>query len=202
MTTWTDEDVAAFLKVIDPADDRTGGGTASAVAGAMGAGLVGMVARVSIGREGMETEEFYREIDAGARDFTERLMAGGREDSEAFGAVMRAYGLPKATDEEKAERSRRIRLAMVGATRVPAENAERCLGVLALGRRLETAYNENAASDLAVGLSLARAGFEGCLANVEINLASVKDEDARAELSARGARLRTEYRNLEGERDG
>lgn len=202
MNTWTDEDVAAFLKVMDPADDRTGGGTASAVAGAMGAGLVGMVARVSIGREGLGPAEVYREIDAGARRLTTELMAGGREDAEAFGAVMRAYGLPKGTEAEKAERSKRIRLAMVGATRVPIANGERCLGVLKLGRRLERSFNENAASDLAVGMSLARAGLEGCLANVEINLPSVKDEDARAELAARAAGLRTEYRNLEGGQDG
>jgi len=201
MTMWTEEDVAAFLKVVDPKDDRTGGGTASAVAGAMGAGLVGMVARVSIGKEGMEPESFYREIDGAAQDLTARLMAGGREDSEAFGAVMRAYTLPKCTDDEKAERSKQIRLAMIGATRVPAENAERCLEVLRLGRRLEKAYNENAASDLAVGMSLARSGLEGCLANVEINLSSVKDEEARAKLAARAAELRTAYRDLEGERD-
>ncbi len=202
MTRWTDEDVAAFLKVMDPEDDSTGGGTASAVAGAMGAGLVGMVARVSIGKEGMEPEDFYREIDGAAQELTERLMAGGREDSEAFGAVMRAFTLPKCTDGEKAERSKRIRLAMVEATRVPVENAARCLEVLRLGRRLETAYNENAASDLSVGMSLARSGLEGCLANVEINLSSVKDEEARTELSARAVEIRTAHRNLEGERDG
>jgi formiminotetrahydrofolate cyclodeaminase len=202
MTKWTDEDVAAFLKVMDPADDSTGGGTASAVAGAMAAGLMGMVARVSIGKAGMEPESFYREIDGAAQGLTAALMAGGREDSEAFGAVMRAYTLPKCTEEEKAERSKQIRLAMVGATRVPVDNAARCLEVIRLGRRLEKAYNENAASDLAVGLSLARSGLEGCLANVEINLGSVKDEDARAELSARAGEIRTAYRDLEGERDG
>jgi len=75
MTKWTDEDVAAFLKVMDPADDSTGGGTASAVAGAMAAGLMGMVARVSIGKQGMEPESLYREIDAAAQELTGRRSA-------------------------------------------------------------------------------------------------------------------------------
>ena len=86
MTTWNDDDIAAFLKVVDAEDDQTGGGTAAAVAGAMAAGLAGMVARLSIGREGMEPDPYYREIDAEAQVLTGSLLRGGREDSEAFGA--------------------------------------------------------------------------------------------------------------------
>ena len=61
-----DENVAAFLKVLDPEDNSTGGGTASAVAGAMAGALVGMVARLSVGRKGMETEWFYTDITEAA----------------------------------------------------------------------------------------------------------------------------------------
>ncbi|MDT8436925.1 MAG: cyclodeaminase/cyclohydrolase family protein [Gemmatimonadota bacterium] len=202
MKPWRQEDLDAFLRVIDPADDATGGGTASAVAGAMGAGLVGMVARVSIGREGMREDAWYEEIDAEARRLTSELMTGGCADSEAFGAVMDAYRLPRDSEERKAERSRRIREAMVGATRVPLENGLRCLAVLEMGRRLEAAHNQNASSDLAVGLSLARAGLEGCIANVDINLGSVKDGTEREKIEVRARELREGLRRLEGESDG
>lgn len=191
MTAWTDEDVAAFLKVIDPGDDQTGGGTASAVAGAMAAGLAGMVARLSVGRDGMEPEPYYREIDAEARVLAGSLMRGGREDSEAFGAVMRSFTLPKGTEEEKAARSRAIQDAMVGAARVPLENAERCAQVLGLAARLEGRSNRNAASDLAVAGSLARTALEGCLANVAINVESIKDRDTAGALATRADELRT-----------
>ena len=191
MTTWNDDDLAAFLKVIDPADDQTGGGTASAVAGAMAAGLAGMVARLSIGREGMEPEPYYREIDAEAHVLTDSLMRGGREDAEAFGAVMRAFTLPKCTDEEKAARSGAIQDGMVGAARVPLENAERCARVLALVARLEGRSNQNAVSDLAVGGALARTAFEGCLANVAINVESIKDQQTAEALTARADGLRS-----------
>lgn len=190
MTTWTDEDVAAFLKVLDPSDDQTGGGTASAVAGAMAAGLAGMVARLSVGREGLEPEPYYREIDAEAQVLTGSLMEGGVEDSEAFGAVMRAFTLPKCTDEEKAARSTAIQDAMVGATRVPLENAERCARVLDLVERLRDRSNPNASSDLEVAGALARTALEGCLANVAINLESLKDEATAADLGARASALR------------
>lgn len=59
-----DENIQAFLKVLDPADNSTGGGTASAIVGAMAAALAGMVARLSIGKDGMELDEFYQERDA------------------------------------------------------------------------------------------------------------------------------------------
>jgi formiminotetrahydrofolate cyclodeaminase len=190
MTTWNDDDITAFLKVMDPADDQTGGGTASAVAGAMAAGLAGMVARLSIGRDGMESESYYREIDAEAQVLTHSLLRGGREDSEAFGAVMRAFTLPKCTDDEKALRSRSIQDGMVGATRVPLENAERCARVLALVGKLRGHSNLNAASDLEVAGGLAKTALEGCLANVAINVDSIKDEGTAEALASRSSELR------------
>lgn len=191
MATWNDEDIAAFLRVLDPEDDQTGGGTAAAVAGAMAAGLAGMVARLSIGREGMEDEAYYKEIDAEAQVLAGSLLRGGREDSEAFGAVMRAFTLPKCTDDEKVIRSRAIQDGMVGATKVPLENAERCASVLGLVRRLTGRSNTNAASDLEVAGALARTALEGCLANVAINVDSIKDEQTAEALSARAEELRT-----------
>ncbi len=202
MTVWTDADLDAFLKVIDPEDNSTGGGTASAVAGAMAAGLVGMVARVSKGKPDLESDDFYAAIDAQARELTRVLMRGGTEDSEAFGAVMRAFTLPKCTDEEKSVRSAAIGSAMIEATRVPLENAARCVRVLELADRVSKKFNENAASDLEVARSLARSGAEGCLENVQINLSSVKDEAIRAEIEDRASALRSMFTVLAGGGNG
>ena len=202
MKPWTDADLHAFLKVIDPDDNATGGGTASAVAGAMAAGLVGMVARVSKGKPDLESDEFYDAIDTAAQEFTRALMQGGREDSEAFGAVMRSFTLPKCTEDEKSARTAAIRAAMVEATRVPLENAQRCVRVLELADRVSVKFNENAASDLACARSLAGTGAEGCLANVEVNLPGVKDEQAKAEFEARSNELRSVYTVLAGGTDG
>jgi len=200
MTTWNDDDIAAFLKVVDPEDDQTGGGTASAVAGAMAAGLAGMVSRLSIGRDGMEPEAYYREIDAEAQVLTASLLRGGRQDSEAFGAVMRAFTLPKCTDQEKTARSAAIQDGMVGAAKVPLENAERCSLVVGLVRRLKGRSNQNAASDLAVAGALARTALEGCLANVAINVESIKDEHTAAGLAARAGELRSALEQGEAKR--
>lgn len=201
MTNWDDADVGAFLKVLDPADNATGGGTASAVAGAMAAGLVGMVARVSKGKPELETDEFYDAIDTEAQELTAALMRGGREDSEAFAAVMRSFTLPKCTDDEKAARSAAIQQAMVGATRVPLENGARCVRVLELADRVSTSFNRNAESDLAVARSLAASGAEGCLENVAINLSSVKDEVIGEEIGSQERDLRGMFEALTGGED-
>jgi len=179
MSIATEAEIDAFLKVLDPADNATGGGTASAAAGAMAAGLAGMVARVSRGKPDLESEHFYDEIDQDARRLTHRLLEGGREDSEAFGEVMKAYRLPKSTDEEKSARSAAIQKGMEGATTVPLENGERCAEVLDLVRRLTPLHNTNASSDLDVSRRLAVAAIAGCADNVEINLGSLKDQEVR-----------------------
>ncbi|HUW11743.1 MAG TPA: cyclodeaminase/cyclohydrolase family protein [Anaerolineae bacterium] len=185
-----DENIAAFLKVLDPQDNSTGGGTASAVAGAMAGALVAMVARLSIGKPGMEPEPFHSDLAAAAQALSAKLLAGGREDSEAFEAVRAAYGMPKATDEEKAVRSRAVQCAWLEATRVPLRNADLCASVLGLAALLEGRSNASAASDLECATYLARAGLLGCIANVEINLSTIKDEDVAARLAERAYELR------------
>ena len=182
--------VAAFLRVLDPADNSTGGGTASAVAGAMAAGLAAMVARLSLGGGGPEADEYYSPIVQEGEALAQALMAGGEEDARSFDAVMAAYRLPKTTDEEKSARTGAIRAAMAYATRVPLRNAEQCAAVLDLVAQLDGRSNQRALSDLQSAGYLARAGLAGCLANVDINLPGVKDETAAAEIRGRADALR------------
>ncbi len=177
------ENVTAFLKVLDPDDNSTGGGTASAVAGAMAGALVAMVARLSVGKEGMEPDAFYTELGASAETLSAELFKGGHEDSQAFEAVRGAFRLPKGNDDEKSVRRKAIQAAWVHAARVPLANAERCSRVLELGMQLRGRSNPNAASDLACAMYLARAGLLGCLENVEINLPAIKDQHVTAELA-------------------
>ena len=185
-----DENVEAFLRLLDPADNSTGGGTASAVAGAMAAALVAMVARLSIGKEGLEAKSFYLGLSAEAEALSGELLDGGREDSDAFMAVLSAYRLAKDTDEEKSARREAIQRAVLQAARVPLANMERCWRVLELAMQLQGRSNLNAASDLECALHLARAGLLGCADNVEINLPAIKDLQATGELAEQARSLK------------
>lgn len=184
-----DDTVQAFLRVLDPADNSTGGGTASAMAGAMAAALVAMVARLSRGKVGMEPEAFYGQLAAEAEGVSADLFRGARLDSEAFDAVRTAYRLPKEAEAEKANRRRAIQEAMVQAARVPLSNAEGCRRAFELGSILQGRSNPHAASDLECAIHLARAGILGCLANVRINLPSIQDARLAEELEVHAERL-------------
>jgi methenyltetrahydrofolate cyclohydrolase len=189
----TNSQMEAFLAVLDPANNTTGGGSASAVAGAMAAGLVAMVARLSVGPKSSEPEAFYQEIAQAGAALVQTLMAGAEEDARAFNAVMDAYRMPKATEAEKAARREAVQAAMMFAARVPLQNAEGCGRAAGLAAQLEGRSNPQAASDLQCAAYLAQAGLQGCLANVAINLPSIKDPAAAEEIGAKAEALRKVY---------
>jgi formiminotetrahydrofolate cyclodeaminase len=155
----------------------------------MAGALVAMVARLSIGKEGMKPEAFYVELAGEAERLSTELFNGGREDSEAFEAIRAGYRLPKETSDQKAARSQAIQAALTHAARVPLANAVRCQAVLELHGRLHERHNPNAASDLACARYLAQAGVMGCVENVNINVPSIKDDSVRADLSRQAQAL-------------
>jgi formiminotetrahydrofolate cyclodeaminase len=194
-----DQNINAFLRVLDTTDNSTGGGTASSVAGAMAAGLVAMVARLSMGKKGLAPPEHYETIAAKAEKLSKALFDGGREDAAAFDQVSSAYKMPKATTDEKASRGLAIQKAMAHAAEVPLSNADRCKRVLELCRSLDDSFNTNAASDLECAGYLATAGLKGCAANVRINLPYIRDpeisEQIEGKLEAMIKTLENKYLN-------
>jgi methenyltetrahydrofolate cyclohydrolase len=176
-----DEDASPFetlARVLDPYDNAVGGGSASALAGAMAAGLLGMVARLSVDRDFELADERYRAIADEADELRRALVQGAAEDSAVYAVVKDAYGLPKSTDEEKARRGAAIHDALIGAAEVPRDNAHRCARVLDLCREIVGRSNESAASDLAVAVEFARVGIIGCAGNIDVNVSMLEGERA------------------------
>ena len=160
----------AFQRVLDSKDTTTGGGTASGIAGAMAAGLVGMVARLSIDKPGAASKEHYQTVISSADKLKTLLFDGGSKDTSAFEEVKLAYRLPKSSEAEKLIRRQTIESAMTKATTIPLDNAKNCSKVQDLCREIEHNYNKNTSSDLNSAIYLAQAGFLGCVENVKINL--------------------------------
>lgn len=173
-------------KILDAKDATVGGGSAAALSGAMAAGLLGMVARLSVGKDyGCPPEECTRSADE-LDTLAGELLRGSVADTEAYCLIKAAYGVPK---DEKERRSAAIQAAGIQAADVPLANGIACRSVLALGRKLFGRSNPNAASDLEVGLALAQTGITGCLANVSVNLALIKDENLKHDYEQRIASL-------------
>jgi methenyltetrahydrofolate cyclohydrolase len=185
-----DDQIAAFLRVLDPADTSTGGGTASAIAGALAAALVAMVSRLSAGPDAAEPVANYEDIAQAGNALAAALLEGADEDTQAFASVRAAYRLPKGSEVEVVARRAAIQSGLINAARVPLRNAQHCAQVSALVGWLEGRANPRVTSDLQCAAYLARAGLQGCLANVDINLPSIKDLVAAEEIRTQARDLR------------
>jgi glutamate formiminotransferase / formiminotetrahydrofolate cyclodeaminase len=175
--------VEGFLDALASDAPTPGGGTASALAGAIGSSLVAMVARLTVGKKGFEdVQPRMVEISALADAARADFLALADRDAQAFDGVMRAYRLPKETDDDKKARSEAIQRAMTEATDVPAEVAGRAVAILELAREVTDTGNPNTASDGAAAAHILHAAVEGALANIEINVASLKDADVVSRL--------------------
>ncbi|GHS94321.1 sugar ABC transporter substrate-binding protein [Synergistales bacterium] len=191
----TVRDFSAVLASDAPAP---GGGSVAALSGALGAGLVSMVANLTKGREKYaEYDTLAKSVLLKSEELRARLLEAVQKDTNAFDAVMAAFGLPKDTDEAKAVRAAAIQAAYKEAVASPTATAEYCLEVMKIATSLAGKSNPNAASDLTVGIAQAHAGVKGALANVRINLPSIKDDAYIADKKAWAARLESEAEALE-----
>ena len=183
--------VHAFLERLGSSDPVPGGGSAAALAAAMGAALVAMVAELTIGRPAYaEHDETTRRLRFDALDRRTELLDLAQQDAEAYDAVVRARHLPKESEAEKAARSSALEAAMLEAARIPLRAAVVASEVLDLAERIAPIGNRNAVSDAGVAAQLAAAGLRGALLNVRINLPYLaEDEPMRATAPAEVARL-------------
>ncbi|NWF71313.1 MAG: glutamate formimidoyltransferase [Chloroflexi bacterium] len=169
----------AFLEQLAAGTATPGGGSAAAYAGAMGAGLVGMVARLSIGKKKYaEVEARMREIAAEADALRAALQKAVTQDAQAFDAVMEAMRLPKDTETEQKARAEALERATHGAAAVPLHVAKSAAKVLELAAEAAETGNTNAITDAASAGAMARAALQAATLNVKTNALSVKEGTA------------------------
>jgi formiminotetrahydrofolate cyclodeaminase len=174
--TLKDKSIQGFLEELAGSSATPGGGSAAALAGAMGAGLVSMVCRLTIGKKRFaDVEDEMRGVLQEAEALRARLAELAEADTRAFDRVMGAYRLPKETQEEQAARQAAIQAALQGATQVPLETARACASVVRLAAQVIAEINPNALSDAGAAALLAEAGLKGAQLNVVINLADIHD---------------------------
>ena len=162
--------------ILDSDDVTVGGGSASALSGALACGLIGMVCKLSTKKDFGIVPEKQLEYAKELEELRDGLLAGVVADANAYGVIRDAYKLPKGTDEEIEVRKQAIANAgIVGATS-PMENAKLCRRVYDIGIELKGNTNPNCLSDLVIGYELAKVGTNGCLMNIEANLPLIKDE--------------------------
>ncbi len=184
-----EETIGRFLEALASGEPVPGGGAAAALQAAVGAALVSMVCNLTIGREK------YREHEATmvqtlreAEELRGRALGLAAADAESFKAVGAAYGLPRATDEEKAARQAAIQAALKGASAAPLQTVALAASMVDLCARIVDISNVNVISDVGVGVLSAQAALDSAALNVKINLAAIKDEEFKATTAAEMSR--------------
>ena len=194
-----DKSVQLFLDQLASKQATPGGGSAAALMGAQAAALVSMVCNLTIGKpKYAEVEADMNALLTDAEALRETLIGMIKADVDVFNQLMACYGLPKATDEEKAQRSAQIQLVLRDATIVPLECAKACAKAIALSRIAAEKGNLGVISDAGVAVMSAYAGLKSAALNVYINAASLKDREFA---ESRLAELEAIMQGAEAEKD-
>jgi glutamate formiminotransferase / formiminotetrahydrofolate cyclodeaminase len=168
--------VEPFIEQLAAPTATPGGGSAAAASGAMAAGLASMVASMSRGKKAyLQYESQLSAAIARLGQLREELKSAIDADAESYNLVMKAYKAAKESSDGDAA----ISAALKQATGVPLSVAEKVVEVAKIATSLKPISNPNMKSDLTTATALARAALEGALANVEINLDSLKNDSLK-----------------------
>jgi len=180
-----DETIGSFLTRLAARSAAPGGGATGALHAAQAAALLAMVARFSDGPR-YDAETVGR-VRAAADGLADEAVGIAVADQSAFEVVIAAYQLPKDTEEEKAARSAAIADALGGAARPPADLMAASVRLVGLAEELFPVANKNVTSDIAAAAAAISAAAVTAQLNIEANLAGVRDEALREELSVTAA---------------
>ncbi len=191
----TEMSLSLFSEEVASKKATPGGGSVSAYMGALAAGLVCMVARITLAKKDTaQDSERLQEVVRKGEDLRQRFLGLVVEDAESFNAVMQAFKLPK---DEPDVRRKAIQEATVKAAEVPLRTLDSSVGILRLGGDVAKYGTANALSDVTTSVAAARAAIEGAASNVLINLDTLDDQHFVDKTRLRVSELRKDGLQLE-----
>ena len=175
---YADQPLRFFLDKLCSDSPEPGGGSASALTGAIAASLSGMLAALTVNKKGYEAVwPEMEEILAKATQLKEDMLVLLQKDTEAFDDAARAFKMPKDSEEEKKKRALAIETGLIKASEVPLSIMEKSLEIAKLAREVLKKGNEMAITDGAISALFAEAAAIGGMINVRINFSWMKNEE-------------------------
>jgi formiminotetrahydrofolate cyclodeaminase len=186
-----------FVSLLASKDPVPGGGGASALVGAIGAALGNMVGSLTAGKKKYAPVEadiirLKKESDRLQGEF----LALVQRDAEVFEPLSRAYGMPRETEAEKAEKAKVMEAALREACSVPLEIMEKCGEAVKVIEEFAAKGSSLAISDAGVGALFCKAALAGASLNVFINTAAMTDRAYAEDINRRANGLLAEYEPL------
>ncbi len=183
-----------FAEVLASKEPVPGGGGASALVGAVGTALGGMVASLTIGKKKYaDVEEELKELQNKCNAIRGELLALIDKDAEGFAPLAEAYRLPTETEEQKASKAEVLEAEGVKACSVPLAIMEKCCEAIDAIEIFAQKGSKLAVSDAGVGALFCKAALEGASLNVFINTKSLKNREKAAELNNRANEMLAQY---------
>ncbi len=177
-----DMGVTEFVDELASDSPAPGGGSVSALASAMAAGLTNMVGVLTFGKKGYEDNwSEIEELSNQAQALKDTFLFLVDEDTRSFNNVMTAMRLPKISDEQQAARLEALQEATIYSAEIPLKVMRHSLQIMKLAGRMAEIGNQNSLSDAGVAVLQARAGLEGAALNVLINIPGIDDKEIVAE---------------------
>ncbi|MCI8505395.1 MAG: cyclodeaminase/cyclohydrolase family protein [Lachnospiraceae bacterium] len=189
-----------FVEVLASKSPVPGGGGASALVGAVGTALGNMVGSLTVGKKKYaDVEEEMWELKGKADTLQKELLTLIERDAEVFEPLSKAYGMPRATEEEKAEKARVMEIVLKDACSVPMEIMEKCCEALDLIVEFAAKGSALAISDAGVGAVFCKAALQGASLNVYINTKSMANRAYAEELNQKADAMLAKYTKLADE---
>lgn len=189
----------SFLDALASDQPTPGGGGAAALAAALGAALVAMTARLTVGRRRYRSVEAdMQRVVARADEIRAEALGLVKADAEVYGEVMRAYGLPRETEAEKSARREALARAAEAAGRVPLRVGALSAELIDLAHETVEKGNRNVISDAGAAATLARAAIRISEMNVEANAGLIADPAVQAEFERGLAGMRAARDRADG----
>ncbi len=192
--------VQGFVEETASESPAPGGGSVSAVAGAMGVALATMVANLSSHKPGWDErwEEFSNWAVKG-KEIHDQLLYLVDEDTNAFNKIMTAFRLPKASDADKKVRNDAIQAATKYAIEIPFKVMQKSYESLEVIKAMAEIGNPNSVSDAGVGALCARTAVMGAYLNVKINSGDLEDKAYVKDVLSKGSEIQEKTIALEKE---
>jgi glutamate formiminotransferase/formiminotetrahydrofolate cyclodeaminase len=183
----------SFLNETASESPAPGGGSVSAYVGALGAALGTMVANLSSHKRGWDDrwKEFSDWAEKG-KEIQHKLLKLVDEDTEAFNKILKAFNLPKKTEEENKARKSAIQEATRDATLVPFKMMEAAFPGFGLIREMVEKGNPASVTDAAVGALALRSCIRGAFLNVRINASGLDDRKFVEDLLNKGRAIESQ----------
>ena len=188
------QDIQAFTDVLASKASVPGGGGASALVGAVGTALGSMVGALTVGKKKYAAVEAeIIELMKKADEVRAALLKQIDEDARVFEPLSKAYGLPKETEEQKAEKDRIMEACLHEACSVPMEIMVKCCEAIELQKEFAAKGSSLAISDAGVGVAFCKAALQGASLNVFINTKSMKERDYADRLNKQAMEMLDKY---------